>query len=154
MWAHISRRNLASSMNPRSTQSQAQATCVLHLHCQHSEQCPTPVTCSSPAIPHHDQDTDWLLSSLFCCHIENISYLKDKIFHKYYTLRRWWSREAGVSSLHTHTQVGNRHTTLQVHEHTWQTFLTAKLSELFLQESMEIKCSLPISQGCWEVWLR
>lgn len=33
-------------------------------------------TCGSSAISHGDQHTDRFLSSLFCCHIENISYLK------------------------------------------------------------------------------
>lgn len=34
-------------------------------------------TCSSVSIPHSNQDTDRLLSSLFCCHIENVSYLEN-----------------------------------------------------------------------------
>lgn len=37
---------------------------------------PNGKTCGSSAIPHGDQHTDGFLSSLFCCHIENISYLK------------------------------------------------------------------------------
>lgn len=41
------------------------------------------LTCGPISIPHSNQHTDWLLSSLFCCHIENISYLKDKMSPQY-----------------------------------------------------------------------
>lgn len=37
---------------------------------------PNSKTCSSFSVPHSHQDTDRFLSSLFRCHIENISYLK------------------------------------------------------------------------------
>lgn len=37
---------------------------------------PNGKTCGASAIPHNNQDTDGFLSSLFCCHIENISYLQ------------------------------------------------------------------------------
>lgn len=38
---------------------------------------PNSKTCSSISIPNSNQDSDRLLSSLFCCHIEDISYLKN-----------------------------------------------------------------------------
>lgn len=41
------------------------------------------LTCGPISIPHSNQHTDGLLSSLFCCHIENISYLKDKMSPQY-----------------------------------------------------------------------
>lgn len=38
---------------------------------------PNSKTCSPISIPHSNQDTDRLLSSLFRCHIENVSYLEN-----------------------------------------------------------------------------
>lgn len=61
------------------------------------------LTCGPISIPHSNQHTDWLLSSLFCCHIENISYLKDKMSPQYdlgKTLKET-SRAAGVAQSHS-----------------------------------------------------
>lgn len=61
---------------------------------------PNSKTCSPISIPNSNQDSDRLLSSLFCCHIENVSYLKDpgiKIFICFSIGSRIWGANADTS---------------------------------------------------------
>lgn len=108
-----------------------------------------PFTCSSSAIPHSDQDTDWSLSSLFCCHVENIPHLKENVSQILH-LKKILKKGTGVTSSHTHRHTWWIHTSSLNPTSTNSTLSPMGNLHLdcFFRSKTEVRLSLLISQAC------